>query len=101
MNAAETPPTAQEMFVLGCSKVPLEPLCSFAAFFGMLHFPLQRLNKAGHGDQDRHSLTAYGTNQFGRLQRIGEQHRTGQQWWDEDAQHLPEDMAQRKQIQKP
>src|ERR1700733_5069999 len=101
MNPAEDDPPAQKMFTL-CSDEFLLESCPLSAVFQVaLDLLLQRLQDSRNAHQHRYPLTLDRIQDFRGLQFVLKDHSSTHQRRQEHPKKLAEDVAERKQIQKP
>src|ERR1700735_3066793 len=100
MDAPESPPAKKKVLLLRAREILATLLCAAVAFHLAQDFTLERFDKSRNRHENGYALVANHINQAGGLERIDEDHGAREEGRDEDSQHLAEDVAQRKQIQK-
>src|SRR5580698_458569 len=101
MNPAKDDPPAQKMFTLCNDEILLE-CCPLSAVFQVaLHLLLQRLQDSRNAHQHRNMFTLDRIQDFRGLEFVLKDHSSTQQRRQEHPKKLAEDVAERKQIQKP
>src|SRR5580700_5950528 len=101
MNPTEGDPPAHKMFAPRSDEFLLE-CCPLSAVFQVaLHLLLQRLQDSRNAHQHRNMFTLDRIQDFRGLQFVLKDHSSTQQRRQEHPKKLAEDVAERKQIQKP
>src|SRR6185369_7255022 len=100
MNLPEDPPAMQKMLAFGFSKLFLEIFQHALLFQVALDLLFQRLQHARHRDQHGNSFAANGAYHFAGLEGILKDHGAAHQLRQKHSEELPENMAQRKEVQK-
>src|ERR1700690_1028542 len=100
VNRAEAQPAAQEFFSFAPFVIALEFF--EAALRGDIPNQLvaQRFNQPRHSDEHGNALLANGANYLRWIERVHEHRSPAENLRKKYSQQLPEDVAQRKQIQK-
>ncbi len=100
MDAPESPPAFEEMFLFRQREIVPKPLCVSVTFLLAFDLALKRFDKSRNGDQNRDALTPDRIHQVRRFQRIDKNNGACQHRRDEYPKYLAKHMTERKQVQK-
>ena len=100
MDAPESPPAQKKVSLLGACDIFAKSFRPAIALELAQNFALQRFDKSRNRHQHGYALVANHVNQAGGLERVNKDHGAREKRGNEYSQHLAEDVAQRKQVQK-